>query len=114
MLTELERCHAAEGIAAGRGLALGAPRACQRPTCVAKLIPRIKRISQKEGFRSREQLLCTSGAASNHSCIHPSITLRVALIHMLEHRRTLLVVQLGRVGAWESGVEGVFDGQLQL
>jgi hypothetical protein len=33
---------------------------------------------------------------------------------MLEHRRALLAVQLGGVGARQAGVEGVFDGQLQL
>ncbi|MBK8119212.1 MAG: hypothetical protein IPK39_08420 [Sulfuritalea sp.] len=32
---------------------------------------------------------------------------------MLEHRRALLVVDLGRIGARQAAVEGIFDCKLQ-
>ena len=46
--------------------------------------------------------------------IHPRIPLRVALIHMLEHRRAFLAVKLRRVGTRQAGIEDVLDGQLEL
>ena len=61
---------------------------------------------------SRTLNFLTPQVYSCHRGIDTDISLRITLIHMLEYRRALLLVERRRVGAGQSSIERVFDGQL--
>ena len=55
-----------------------------------------------------------SRGRSRRRGVHARIPLGVALVHVLEHRGALLLVQLRRVGPRQARVEHVLDGNLAL
>ena len=54
------------------------------------------------------------GTRSNRRPVNARVPFGVTLINVLEHGRALLLVTVGRVGAGQTGVEHVFDGELEM